>query len=416
MKEKAIAVVTNRKRMKEFLSLIDEAGFDVVGILYVRRITTGVLSDYKLKELKKIIEQSDGVSKIIFDLELRPRQAYRIAKETKIETMDRIQLILRIFLLHAPSQEAKLQIKLASLRYELARAKEKVRLAKMGEQPGFSGLGAYEVDIYYNEIKMRISKILERISEVRKRRSLHRAMRKKKGYKTISITGYTCSGKTTLFNLLTNSCEKVGEEPFTTLSTKFKLIKIGPWKVYLSDTIGFISDLPPFMIHAFRSTLEEISFSDLVILMIDGSDTIEEIATKFRTSYNLLIELGVINKPIVVAINKIDLIDEGKIEKIKEIIQERTPYVVPISARFGTNINELLRLIEQLLGEVLKARIFIPYSSALYSLIDLVKREGEVISIQNNSEGIAIEALIPNDFNEIVKKRVTAVGGFLEYD
>ena len=150
--------------------------------------------------------------------------------------------------------------------------------------------------------------------------------------------------------------------------------------------------------------------------MIDGSDTIEEIATKFRTSYNLLIELGVINKPIVVAINKIDLIDEGKIEKIKEIIQERTPYVVPISARFGTNINELLRLIEQLLGEVLKARIFIPYSSALYSLIDLVKREGEVISIQNNSEGIAIEALIPNDFNEIVKKRVTAVGGFLEYD
>ena len=183
MSEKAIVVITNRKNSDEFLTLVKEAGFEISDVMYVKNVTSAVLSDYKLNQLKTLVNNNNA-DKIIFDLELRPRQAYRIAKETKRELLDRIELILKIFLAHAPSQEAKLQIKLASLRYELARAKEKVRLAKMGEQPGFLGLGAYEVDVYYNEIKRRIAKILKTLSRIRKRRQIHRLMRIKRNFKT----------------------------------------------------------------------------------------------------------------------------------------------------------------------------------------------------------------------------------------
>ena len=114
--EKAIVVVTNKKQSSEFLTLVKEAGYEIEGILYVKNITSNILSDYKLEQLKRMVNANREVSKVIFDQELRPRQAYRIAKETSLEPLDRIQVILKIFLAHAPSLEAKLQIKLASLR------------------------------------------------------------------------------------------------------------------------------------------------------------------------------------------------------------------------------------------------------------------------------------------------------------
>lgn len=413
--EKVIAIITDKTHSNEFLTLVKEAGFDVKGIFYVKNITTNVLSEYKLKQLRGMVENIGDVDKLVFDLELRPRQAYKIAKETQLETIDRIQVILKIFLAHAPSQEAKLQIKLASLKYELARVKEKVRLAKMGEQPGFSGLGAYEVDIYYNEIKKRIEKILEKIEEIRKRRKVHRIMRLRKNFRTISITGYTCSGKTTLFNILTNSLEKVGNEPFTTLSTKFKLIKIGPWKVYLSDTIGFINNLPPFMIHAFRSTLEEVSFSEIVILLIDGSEEKEVVKEKFKVSFNLLIDLGVVNKPILAVINKIDLVKEkSRLEEIKKYILNFTPYVVEISAKKGEKIDELTKKLEQLLGVSREVEIILPLRQEIYKTIGFIKERGKLIKLRGDRGKVLISAIIPEDFREFLKKEVSKIRGAMK--
>ncbi len=283
-------VVTKRRGRGEFLALVEEAGYMVAQVFPLRNVTSKVLSESKLNQLKDRV-RALSVETVIFDMSLKPRQAYHIAKELQTVVKDRVEVILNIFLLHAPTQEAKLQVKLASLRYELARAKEKVRLAKMGEQPGFEGLGGYKVDVYYEEVQRRAIKIKEKLKLIRSRREIHRNRRVKMGIKTLSITGYTCSGKTTLFNGLTGLLQRVGDEPFTTLSTKFSRVRIGPWKPYIIDTIGFINDLPPFMVNAFYSTLEEISFSDVVLLVVDVSEPLHIAFEKFRTGYNLLIDL-----------------------------------------------------------------------------------------------------------------------------
>lgn len=412
--ERVIAIVTDKRHEEEFLTLVKEAGFNVHRILYVRNITSKILSDYKLHHLRELLEK-ENVEKIVFDVSLRPKQTYRIAKATRLEVLDRIEVILRIFLAHAPSQEAKLQVKLASLRYELARAKEKVRLAKSGEQPGFSGLGAYEVDVYYREIKKRISNILMKLSRIRRRRKTHRISRLRRTIKTVSITGYTCSGKTTLFNALTNSFEKVGDEPFTTLSTKFKLVRIGPWRVYFSDTIGFIRNLPPFMVHAFRSTLEEVSFSDIVILMLDVSESHVVVKEKFKTCFNLLVELGVINKPIIVALNKIDLVKETeKLENIERYVSSFTPYVINISARKEVNLNRLRKLVAKLLGLTRKIEISIPNTSPNYYLpLELVKERGRLLKFKPKRDKMIIYADIPETFINQLEAVAKSLGGSL---
>lgn len=378
----------------------------------MRNVTPHVLSKYKLNQLRDIVEEL-SVDRVVFDLSLKPKQAYNVARELKMTPLDRIEVILAIFLKHAPTQEAKLQVKLASLRYELTRAKEKVRLAKLGEQPGFYGLGSYEVDVYYDEIQRRISKIREKLMRIRSRRDLHRTRRRKAEYKTVSITGYTCSGKTTLFNALTGLFERVGGEPFTTLSTKFSQLRVGPWKTYLVDTIGFISDLPPFMIHAFHSTLEEVSSSDAVLLVMDVSEALNTLKEKFKAGYNLLVDLEVIDKPIVVVANKIDLAEGKSLEEANKYFQGFTPYVAFISALRGDNLDDLIHVIEGLLGETLRVEFSLPFSSgpSFYSLIDDLKNRGSVEEIVYTGEGAVIKTVIPQFNYGGLAKRVNHIGG-----
>src|SRR3989304_4448857 len=179
--------------------------------------------------------------------------------------------------------EGKLQIKLAQLRYEMSRAKETVRLAKQGEQPGFLGIGKFEVDVYYNDIKHRIESIKSKLKKAGKQRALHRQSRDRLGFKTISLAGYTSAGKTTLFNLLTGEDRQKGKELFTTLSTTTRRLNIDRKAVLISDTVGFISRLPAYMIEAFRSTLEELLYTDIVIVVVDASDLQTELKKKFQS-------------------------------------------------------------------------------------------------------------------------------------
>ena len=198
----------------------------------------------KVEELKRAVKTL-GIEKVIFENDLKPVQEYNLAKTLGVPVISRIQLILEIFTLHAASKEAKLQIKLAELKYELSRAKEKVRLAKKGEQPGFHGLGAYEADVYYDEISRRIAKINEKLAVIKNRRNLFRVRRMEEGIPSVSLTGYTNAGKSTLFNLLTRESVPVSPQLFTTLSTTTRIVRFDGKKSYLSDTVGFIKNLPP---------------------------------------------------------------------------------------------------------------------------------------------------------------------------
>jgi GTP-binding protein HflX len=410
-KRRAIAVILNRDNIREFKILANEAGYDIVGYIYVRNLSSRGLSNYKINEIKDYMRRLDA-SEVLFDIPLKPKQLYNIAVELGVEPKDRLEIILDIFELHSPSKEADLQIKLAELHYELARARERVRLRRMGEQTAIDrGLGAYEVDIYYNEIKRKIQSIKMKLDEERKKRELHRQYRVKKGYRTISIAGYYSSGKTTLFNYLTNMMEKVGEEPFTTLSTKFGLVKIGPWKCYIIDTIGFISDLPPFMVTAFYSTLEEIIFSDLVLLMIDVSESFDTVKRKLSASLDILNKLGYKGKLIIVG-NKIDEINnELALKSVVSFLYEHSEYVVLISAKYGDNVDKLLGLVRRLLGKEVFISIKLPYDNEWSKPLSFLKEKMADYRVSYENNCIEISGYIDGDDYWAIKNMIDGVGG-----
>lgn len=352
---KALIFLTSRgRREQEFKSLIVEAGYSPVAELRLRRIKgSKVLSEAKAELARKYIEEYSA-NFAIFDRELKPVQAYNVAKELKVEVLDIVQLILQVFVKHASSAEAKLQIRLASLMYELARAKEKVRLARLGEQPGFRGLGSYEVDVYYDHVKRQITIVKRKLERVAKRRRLHRAMRIRRGFRTVSLAGYTCSGKTTLFNALTKLNQRTGPEPFTTLSTKFALLNLGSKKVYLVDTIGFIEHLPPTLVQAFNSTLEETAQADAIILVTDVSEPLSVYKTKLNMCIKSLAQAGAVGVPLIIALNKSDIADPANVEEIAHYVSDCGFDYCVISALKGVGLQSLLEKLKAALaaGEV----------------------------------------------------------------
>ncbi|HSF28607.1 MAG TPA: GTPase HflX [Nitrosopumilaceae archaeon] len=348
MKNSAILITYDREDIvKEALALCESAGYQVFKIIkqkFLNKAKFGI-GEGKVEELNELIK-STKPDVIIFDEYLKPSQNYNLASKLKTNIMDRESLILEIFDRNATSSESKLQVKMAQLRYEMSHAKEKVRLAKMGEQPGFMGIGKFEVDVYFNDIKNRMTAIKSKLVKAGKQRALHRQSRDRIGFKTISLAGYTSAGKTTLFNALTGEKQEENVKLFTTLSTTTRKIKLSKTEVLISDTVGFISRLPAYMIEAFKSTLEELIYTDVVILVIDISDPIFELKKKFRSCIGTLEELGVDQDKIIFVLNKSDLVIADEIiEKIDYLGLKENKKWLPISAVTKQNISQLKDLL-----------------------------------------------------------------------
>jgi len=344
--------------IKEAKSLIEAAGYKLVYTVIQRGIPDSrfYLGRGKVKELKRIIEELCNKYyslKVIVNDRLKPTQAYNLMRELNVEVMDRVQLILEIFDLHAGSIDAKLQIELARLKHELPLLKEWVRLSKIGELPGFLSSGAYKIDSYYRMVKRRIVWIERKIREMRRARETLRIKRQEHGIPTVSLAGYTSSGKTTLFNTLTRTSRKIGKEPFTTLSPKTSLVCYNGFKFFISDTVGFIDDVPVEIIEAFKSTLEEIALSDLILLLVDISESEDEIIRKLKSSLKTLRAIGASTSKLIIVPNKIDLISEEVLAKRIELIKDSlrnmlevdNVEVTPISALNGENIEMLKNVI-----------------------------------------------------------------------
>jgi GTP-binding protein HflX len=367
----------------------------------------------KVEELAQMVQET-GAIKVIFDNQLKTRQTYNLAKATKVEVIDRFQLILEIFTKRATTTEAQLQIQLAIVRNELKHAKEKVKLSKGSEQPGFMGLGAYEADVYRDAIKRQVQTILGKLVAIRTKRVLQRERRVELGFLSISLAGYTSSGKSTLFNALTEETARVDKSLFTTLSTQTRIIEFSNRKFLLTDTVGFIDRLPISLIEAFHSTLEETIYSDLIILVLDLSEPIELIKKKLYVCNDTIDRLGAGSIKVITALNKIDLVSEEETNQKLETLKSEVKNPILISAKRRTHLEDLKKQILKMLEYYVQASFSVPINNETMPFISWVHQKAEVKKEEFLADKVQVEFEATPSFAEQIRRKVEKLNGKFE--
>jgi GTP-binding protein HflX len=332
--------------------------------------------------------------------------------EKKLETTvyDRIRLILAIFEEHAERREARLQVKLAQLQYERPYVKELIHRTKEGEHPGLMAGGEYQVDDYYEMIKRQTKKIKEDLQKISENRKLQRQTRLKSGFYSISLAGYTNAGKSSLMNVLSGEKVKVEEQLFSTLSTTTRSIiskkKEKTIPILLTDTVGFIENLPSCIIDAFHSTLEEIELADVVVLVIDGSEPKETVKQKLQVSITELRNIGV-GSPLIIALNKIDLIDATTLNNLLRYLGESRIVpetdIIPISVKEQKNIEQLYDTIYTSLPHMVPVTFQLPLEEKSQTFISQLYRKTKVLHITYTTV-ITVEV----ECNEKIKEKLIA--------
>ena len=306
----------------------------------------------KAEEIKNFVKEPESgvVQQIIVDEHLTTKQIHNLEKLTEVQVIDRERLILNIFSSRATTTESKLQIQLAEIKYQFPRVRETSKINSGSERPGKGGMGEYVVDVKLRELKRQMSFIQQKLEYAHKKRDLYHQQRMETDLPVVSLVGYTSSGKTTLFNLLTESNKETSDDLFTTLSTTTRSLKINSnTKVLLVDTVGFISRLPHYMVDAFKSTLEESLGADLILLLIDSSETIEDIRVKYWSCWNVLGELEVDKSKVCVILTKFDD-DNMHSDKIREIARDlKLSDPMVISSKGGYGIHKLKTMVGQVL-------------------------------------------------------------------
>jgi GTP-binding protein HflX len=367
----------------------------------------------KVEELAKLVEET-GADKVIFDNPLRTLQNYNLAKATHVEVIDRFQLILELFNRRATTTEAKLQIQLATLKNELKHAREKVRLSKGSEQPGFMGLGAYEADVYKDAIKLQVQTILKKLAAIRKKRVLQRERRTALGFQTISLAGYTSAGKSTLFNALTEETALVDKSLFTTLSTQTRMVEFSRRRFLLTDTVGFIDRLPIGLIEAFHSTLEETIYADLIVLVVDLSEPLEMIEKKNAVCLETIERLGASGIPMVTALNKIDRLKPEERETKLAAVKDHVRNPILLSAKCQTNLEDLKRHIVRVLENYIQAQFIIPLSGNFMPFISWLHQKTDIHKETYTDSHLEVVFEANPTVVEQVKRKVEELNGTLQ--
>lgn len=337
-----VVTYTDEFAKREILELAKAAGYAVETVITQKQV---VKSEFgvgvgKAQELQQIVADN-GSKTIIIDESLTSSQANNLSKVTRTEVVDRERLILNIFARRANTTEAKLQVQLAELRYEMPRARDAVRYSVNGERAGFSGMGESAVDVRFRALRRRMVTIEQKLEKIHSSRGLHTAERRKLAMPFVSLAGYTSSGKTTLFNRLASESKEESPKLFTTLTTTTRAVCFSDprKKVLLSDTVGFISRLPTYMVESFKSTLEELSHADLILLLVDASETLESMKVKLESCRETLNGLKVDPRKILLVLNKVDLInDESKYQ-----VEQASVFKGFASARISASRGDGLR-------------------------------------------------------------------------
>lgn len=379
--------------LQELAELAKTAGAEVVGTVIQKRerIHPGTyVGKGKIDEIRTLLNTLDATG-IICDDELSPVQMNHLQQELESKIMDRTLLILDIFASRAVTKEGKIQVELAQLRYRAVRLVGLgSSLSRLGGGIGTRGPGEKKLEMDRRLIKERISQLKKELEHVKKHRELLREGRKKDRVMTAAIVGYTNAGKSTLLNTLTDAGVLSEDKLFATLDPTTRLLELdGGQRIYLTDTVGFIRKLPHHLIEAFKSTLEEAKYADVILHVVDASNP--QVEEQMFIVYETLRELGVKDKTIVTLFNKQDRLAGN------EILRDfKADYVLKISARTGLGLDELKNTLEKILiGNQIYIERVLDYKDA--GMLQLVRKYGQLIEEKYTENGIEIKARVPKD-------------------
>ncbi len=389
--------------MQELAALVETAGGEAIGMMIQNRPTPdprSFIGDGKVAELRAFIEMND-CELAVFDNELSPSQMRVLGEELGVRVLDRSGLILDIFAQRAQTREGQLQVELAQYKYLLPRLTgmwtHLVRqTAAGGSSPiGTRGPGETQLETDRRHIRRKIQKLEEELAAVRKVRSTQRRRREKNDMPVVALVGYTNAGKSTLLNCLTDAGIPANDRLFDTLDTTTRRLRIDEvTEVLISDTVGFIRKLPHHLVEAFKATLEELSYADVLLHVIDISNPDWE--EQARVVDELIVQLGAEKTPCIRVFNKCDayigILPHGE-------------DIVCLSAKSGEGVQELVQRLSELLDRGKRqVTLRIPYSDA--GVMDLLNREAAVTQLEYLDDGIKAEATVPPEVFGRIKKYI----------
>lgn len=390
-----------KESLEELKELVKTAGGETVAMVIQNREKPHAgtyLGKGKIEEVALLAEelQADG---IVCDDELSPVQLKNLEDALGLKIMDRTMVILDIFAQHASTREGKIQVELAQLKYRSSRLIGMGNvLSRLGAGIGTRGPGEKKLEMDRRLIRDRISQLGRELEDVVKAREVARAARSRNPIPVIAIVGYTNAGKSTLLNYLTNAGVIEEDKLFATLDpTTRNLVLESGQQILLTDTVGFVRKLPHHLIEAFRSTLEEAKYADMILHVVDASNP--DCDKHMHVVYETLRGLGVTDKKVITVFNKQDILQEKIVagELLPEVQKDlKADETVKLSAKNGEGMEELLAVIEKLLREskVLFEHIF-PYTET--SKIQVIRKYGQLLEEEYREDGIYVKAYLPKE-------------------
>ena len=385
--------------MKELKELVATAGASVAGMVIQKRETMHpgtYVGKGKVEEIRELLIETQATG-IVCDDELSPAQLRNLTDLLDIKVMDRTLIILDIFAMRASTNEGKIQVELAQLRYRATRLTGMGRsMSRLGGGIGTRGPGEKKLEVDRRLIGSRISQLKRELEEVRKHREINRGQRTKSKIPVAAIVGYTNAGKSTLLNTLTDADVLEEDMLFATLDPTTRQLELpGKQQILLTDTVGFIRKLPHHLIEAFKSTLEEAKYADYIIHVVDASNP--QADKQMHIVYETLRSLGVEDKKILTLFNKQDARTDD--EPLHDFLADKT---INISAKYGIGLDAVKEALADFLraDKILVERV-IPYQDA--GILQAVRKMGELLEEEYQPEGIFIKAYVPMELYGKIK-------------